>query len=489
MKKLTYLSIALFAIASLFASCKDGKTIYDADDTQSAKVEIATVGDIQEESATESFTPSSNTIKYEFAIGQEADREAFNKGTLARQTQAGKDAVEYTFPSLEKNNSYMVFARAYSTEDVPGPTSSLIVHTFENDIIVDENFTGYESFSVGISAIPTYYAVEYKMVTAVSDAVIAAFEKVPGSGEAPDPDKVTQESVFKKFYATFFDLQESTTYYLLLRAKDRLGNWTRTFVYETKTKAKSEGPSIDVTFDYNEFWLTGITFEPSDNVGGYFLWYVGQGALENFYLGMSQYAGDYFGYMKSNFENRTDDRNLYEKKETLPYVNDGMILEVGYEIHILLIDKNGKPTSTIRRQWTIPSYDENAGVAKVDIAVEPTATGGKYTFTPNEHTQGFFCETYTAELIDGDDPYNPGAKDDEWIVNNLMGYVYSASYIIGTQWQYRSTAYPEFWPCKWEDASGGDYESGTEFIVAVAPLNKNGTMGVGELTKYRYKKL
>ena len=486
MKKLTYLSIALFAIASLFASCKDGETIYEAGDTQSAKVELASVGDIQEDSATVSFTPSSNTIKYEYAIGQESDREAFNKGTLARETKEGNAAMEYPFTSLEKNSAYMVFARAYSAEDVPGPTSAIIVHTFasENDIIVSENFTGYESFSVGISAIPTYYAVEYKMVTSVSEAVIAAFE----SGEA-DPGKVTQESLFKKFYATFFDLEESTSYYLLLRGKDRLGNWTKTFVYETKTKAKSEGPSIEVTFDYNEFWLTGITFEPSANTGVYFLWYVEQGALENYYLSMPSYAGDYFSYMKDLYSSGYNDRNIYNKKESLPYVNDGMELEKGYEIHILLTDKQGNPTSTIRKRWNTPEFDENAGNAKVEIAVVPTATGGKYTFTPNDNTMGFFCETYTAELIDGNDEWNPGAKDDEWIVNNLLGYVYSASYIIGTQWQYRSADFPEFWPCYWEDASGGEYESGTEFIVAVVPLNKNGLYGVGEVTKFRYTKL
>ena len=482
MKKLTYLSIALFAIASLFASCKDGKTIYDADDTQSAKVEISFVSLIQDESMIVGFTPSSNTIKYEYAIGLESDRESFNKGTLARETMEGKESIEHIFTSLDKNKVYMVFARAYSSQDVAGPTSTLIVNTFDNDIIVDENFIGYESFSVGISAIPDYYTVEYKLVTEVSDAVIAEFEK-------EDTDKVIEESVFRKFHATFFDLEESTTYYLLIRGKDRLGNWARTYVYETETKAKSEVPSIDVTFDYNEFWLTGITFEPSDNTGAYFLWYVGQGALENYYMSMMVYGGDYFRYMKEQFGNEYYKDNIYTEKASLPYVNESMGLEEGYEIHILLIDMEGNPSSTVRKQWNIPSYDANAGVAKVEISVEPTANGGKYTFTPNEHTLGFFCETYTAELIDGDDPYNPGAKDDEWIIANLMNYVYSASYIIGTQWQYRSTVYPEFWPCYWEDASGGDYESGTEFIVAVAPLNKNGVAGIGELTKFRYKKL
>lgn len=484
MKKLTYLSIALFAFASLFASCKDGKTIYDADDNQSAKVEIASAEFIHESSATVIFTPSSNTIKYEYAIGQESDRAAFNDGTMARETKEGKESMEYTFTSLNVNTAYMVFARAYSVEDVPGPTTSLIVHTFNNEIIVNESFTGYESFSVGISAIPTYYAVEYKMVTSLDNAVVKAFES-----EADDPDKVTQESLFKEFHVTFFDLQESTKYYVLIRAKDRQGNWTKTFIYETTTKAKSEVPSIDVTFDYNEFWLTGVTFEPSDNAGAYFLWYVEQGALENYFLSMSMYAGNYFDYMKDQFGNINYNGNVYTDKASLPYVNDGMDLERGYEVHILLIDRDGNPSSTIRRQWNTPSFDEGAGTAKVGIEVTPTALGGKYTFTPNDATMGFFCETYTAELIDGNDEWNPGAKDDEWIINNLMNYVYSAPYIIGTQWQYRSTDFPEFWPCYWEDASGGDYESGTEFIVAVVPLNKNGVYGVGEVTKFRYTKL
>lgn len=495
MKKLLCLTIScLLAILLLFTACSEKDPIYNpvSEETTHPTVTIILDEEPDADKVKVTITPSQYADKVEYAIGKSTDKDKFNDGSLSRRTSDNNEPVTDTFDSLDSGASYMIFARALRTvgeQDIAGPTTTHLIHTFNGELAITQNFVGVESMAFNIQAIPTYVNVEYMLATDANKATIDYFESTETDPE--ERGKIVEKYVSREtFSATFFDLLPNTTYYFLVRGEDRLGNRTKTFVYEATTYSKTEAPYVEASMDFNSFWLTGITFTPNDATKKYYLNFVGAGALNGFYMSMAMYCGDYKLYLSRSAAN--DPNNIYNSIEAeMPFVNGEFDLDAEYEVFILVFDHDDNPVSVQRFYWQLPGLNHETGTAKVEINVEPTNKGGKYTFTPNEHTVAFVCETFTAELIDGNDPVNPGAKDEEWIrnflTNRLYGYSMSAG---GTQWHYKYFA-PYYWTGTWEDDSADDatYPSGTELEIIVMPMNENGLLGIGELTRKRYAKL
>lgn len=472
------------AIALFFATgCGDPETFYEGSETSYATVKIA-LANAGAEDVTVLFTPDMEAVKFEYAIGTASDKAAFDAGTLTRTTEQGNKALQHTFSDLQANTAYLIFARAYTGEDSPaGPTTTFTVRAFSGALSVQQGFLGYESMSFIMDGVPAYTVLEYALAESDSDAVIADFEK-------PRPQNLSKtiiEDLYRTHTATFFDLEQETEYFFLLRGQDRFGEWSETFVCSATTGSATQMPSMKIELTMSDFWVSEIKYTPSSNTPVYAI-ISGQPEAYDYYLGPLVYAGSYEDFLMERYRLGID---RYTETKTEGYINAEFFLDTPYVVYALLFDADGNPSSVIRKEWATPAFDESAGLAKVGVDVTPTALGGNYTFTPNSETYAFLCETYTAELIDGNDPWDPGAKDDEWITGNLLdraAWYSSDPSLWGKCWQYKS--YPELWTLTWNDDSAGDYPAGTELIVAIIPVNKNGFYGgIGELTTARYTKL
>ncbi len=479
MKNLLQKSFMPMAAAVLLAgSCSEGETVYDWDGSSAPVIErIEPVGPAYADRVTVRITPGSGAAGYEFAIGTESDYGAFVTGTLDRQKAEGDRPAEHTFAGLERNSGYIVYARALREDGSAGPASNAAVRTFGAAIEVAEQFAGDRSLAFTISPSVEYQSVEYALATTPDRT-----EEFETPGLTTDLEIIRESDVFREFTATYFDLTPDTPYYLYVRGKDRYGNLTETLVTESGTRPADEVPSVEISSDIADFWITRYTFTPNSLTGMYFLLYVEAGALDGFYMSMKSYGGNYLEYLLSQ---STSGKNLYDTEQTLPYVHENQDLERAYEIYALVFDREGNPASVVRKSWRTPSYVPDAGTAEVGIRVEPASNGATYYWSPNDATVGFYYETFTAELIDGHDQYDPGAKDEQWVKDFFTAR--AMSYLMGGHWNYRYLPELGYWEDRWTDDSGEDLEPGTELIVYVMPLNANGLVdGIGTLTSQRY---
>lgn len=473
----------VLAICALFgASCSD--ELVETKEFDTAEVNVALVEGADATQATVRFTPNEHTAKFKYAIGTENDRDAFVSGAISTSEENGNDVFEHTFVSLTENSRYVVFAMAYNADGTPGPVSSIAVETFVGDMVVNEVFTGYESLARQIVASSKYRAVEYQLVTSLD--MIEEFEN---SHAGMGSDKVRIDDLFREFTATFFELEQSTTYYLLVRAEDRFGNWTKTFHYEMATGSANEMPSIDITLGFSDFWVSELSFVPNDLTSDYIILYNEAGVLENYYVGMQLYGGDYFGYMVSQYDRMltspvTGDV-IYTGATIGKYANEGQDMNHPYEVIVLLADNDGNPSSVVRKLWNTPKVDPAAGVAQVAIAsINSTAAGTEFVFTPNSNTIGYYFETFTAAYLDGTDGYpSSSVKDEAWLrdffVKNAANYSRS-----GTQWRYLHLN--GLWNNSWNDTTTATMP-GVLAEIVVMPINKNGLYdGQGPLARQRF---
>lgn len=341
--------------------------------------------------------------------------------------------------------------------------------------------------SFEIEAAPDYHAVEYWFGPAaeVSDTTIAEFETGKLTGI------VSKTDIFRTIFAPAFGLEPNTEYCLLVRAKDRYGKWSETKQLTATTLDPASAPYVTTTEgELWDFWITQMEFKPNDKVASYIVFVTGLGDYNHYFELMD---GDCVKFLQDQMGGAV----INQGDLSVVCENVNMSPDTIFEAYILMLDAARKPIGLTRKIWNAPPSDDSYNeVAHVEIDVTPTTEGGSYAFTPNEHTVAFACETFLASLIDGDDPWDPGAKDDEWIKDWITGHtpVYASDPATkGKQWHYRNM--PEYWTLAWNDNSnaesttGEPIPSGTELVVAVVAYNKNGLGGVGDVTTKRYTKL
>lgn len=428
------------------------------------------------------FTPAEEVTKYEFAIGTRDDLENFTAGSLETVTVEGNEPAEHVFDNLNEGTPYTLFARAY-IGDQAGPVASAIAHTLADELTIEESFTGSQSAAYKIIPTSVIKGISYELRTAPD-----------GGGDAID--SYSREDISVPWTATFFDLTPSTTYYLTVKSEDRYGNRLEDRVKTFTTKALDDAPGLNVTKNIDDFWITEFTLTPNDNTARFMLYYVEKGALDNNSITVQAWQGNYIEVLSEQLYYSTP-RPTFTDATTQQYVNQHQSLLVSYELYVLLFDSNDEFFGASRIGWTTPDYDESAGVAEVGVSVQPTDKGAVYTFEPNDDTVGFYYETFLAATIDGTDQFDPGAKDEAWVTQWFQDnaiYLQVPTDVRSAQWSYRYLP-PSFgyWQLSWTDDSAADPElfpSGTEFIIYVMPLNKNGLYdGVGTLTSQRYNKL
>lgn len=422
------------------------------------------------------FKPGADVVKWEYAIGSADDLADFATGRMEVETVFDNLPANILFDGLAKNSRYMVFARAYTPgSEEPGAISSAVAHTSEVNLTVTESFLGSESAAYNIAPGLEYRAIEYALESSPDN--IGDFTAI-----------FTVNDPYRPYVATFFDLKPDTDYYLLVRAQDRFGDWSNTLATKITTRAFDQVPGVTVTTNHSDFFIVDDTFTPNSKTQQYCVFFSEQGPLDldGSIMSTNAYNGDYLAYIKKQAESL----EIHRGEKAIQFLNVYLTLDIKYEYYILLYDQEGNATQVVRKRWSTPSYDPSADVAKVDIlAVVPSTTGGIYEWGPNDATHGFFFETFAAELIDGNDPNDPGPKDEtwirEWFIENknslMMDYKFNYRYL---------TEFPGWWEKLYFEESGGGFASGAEFVIYVMPLNKNGIMdGVGEITSYRYRKL
>lgn len=121
-KKLFLAAIALIGLS--FSSCENKPK-----PAGPAAVQIE-IGDKTLETIAVTFTPNSNSVSFEFAIGLESDLAAFDDGTLDGIVKVDNgDVKNHTFENLMDGAEYVVFAAAVNADGVRGATESMLAST------------------------------------------------------------------------------------------------------------------------------------------------------------------------------------------------------------------------------------------------------------------------------------------------------------------------------------------------------------------------
>lgn len=502
-KGLLKLGVFSISIICLFTGCNEGDTIYKATpDDNIATVDIKEFQISQINKIFISALPNDNTARYEFAIGKIEDRDKFESGELKAINIANGNSVDYTFENLTENTTYAVFARGYNDQDEAGPVSSIFAATTLDEMIMQISLQYVTNTSMAFEVDPgelQYNLIEYGYVTDLGE--------LPDFENGSISNKRTAVRSSQMLVATFFDLEPDKQYYLVVRARDMFEEW-HTFIEPIVTGSDPNMPNVNCEVLYSDFLKSTLKFSPTSNVSKFVVIHdpIG-GSYNDLYdiMFLDKYInieGDYLSYIEElqydeyiatwNFT-AEDEIDIYDRQ--MQEWRDNSVL-------VLIYDMNDTPASVVKLDWVSGSIHPGEGVAKVEIGISNiTYQGARYTMTPNDATAGYFVETFTKYVLDGEaHPWNPVdypadgiVKDDAWLINHFKTNIdryYGQAATPGFRYMYtRPDSDEEFLlgSNMALERTAGPHLGGLELVVVALPMNKNGfNEGVGEITKKSY---
>lgn len=469
--KLYSLFVAL--TCALLSGCSEEVTYYDP--VKFPEVEIRQVGSSNEKSVVALFTPDVLTSYFVYAIGTEADLESFEKGTLTSiRKQMGNEPLEYTFEYLDPDNSYVIFARGYNANDEPGSVSSVKVKTFTESFSVKVQFVLDKSVGFTVAHTDEFYKFHCYFG---KPGEAGEFEKLADA----DSDELSVYTERTPEYSQYyFDLTPDTEYVFYVRGYDRSNTPTKTFEVPVVTKVEDSCAGIyDFKINTLDLYLGNFTYTFNDKTTRSVM------AIEevkSLTAMLDSWQGNIYEMLKSwsDLGSVTDAINNTNKVFTMSYYTPHLLLsnisrspfDYPFTVYVLLYDENG-PCGIDRVKYATPAFNPNAGEADVDIKVTNIANSeATYTFTPNEHTNCFFFETFYAKYIDEGINYEgvfQGIPTDEYLLKVLKTKYFSYG---GSPVTYR------------ENTTG--YE-GMDLYVIAAPINENGLVdGTAGLKRLKY---
>lgn len=334
--------------------------------------------------------PDSGCERFEYAIGSEADYEAFDAGILdGMVTVAGDESCEAFFDGLEANTVYTVYARAY-LDGILGGIATVKVRTDDNNVSVKLQYAidGSAGFLLKISE--EYSGIRYYLGAADDREQFFA-------GELEDgfiADMVDYRGI------GYFDLEDKE-YVFYAMAYDLYGNGCK--LYEIPVNLSAEtSQKFTSSFEIRDIDMFRGHYRVSSNENcAKLTCVVGLGGE---YSGrVSSFNGDYISWL-SSWERIPDlVHSFSSNSNVLEFeLDDEMFLSAAaIDAYVLIYDTEYNPVGVQHFQLNKPEVNSSLPDAHVTISVsEITSSGAKYTYVPDENTLGFYYDTIDADWFD-----------------------------------------------------------------------------------------
>ncbi|MDU1891518.1 MAG: hypothetical protein E6767_12590 [Dysgonomonas sp.] len=423
----SYMSVLVIAFGMFFTSC-DGD---DKEPLLSPSVTLEKIITTSSDKFTVVFQPNEVTTRYVYAIGDEANRDAFIAGTYSGIKEVeGRAENTVIFQGLEENSVYTVFARAYDADGTAGPIASVKVKTRKplNDFETERQYLTSNAVAFTIKSSTEYYKYVFGLG---KDGDIIDFEEGTLEG------MLTKEEI-SQYTASYFNLEANTEYVFFVKAYDRLSDEpTETKEIKIKTAGRNEAPEVSFNIDYIDIYNGDYSFTPNDKCGKISVFVAREGEHEDLINNEIYWKGDIL-----TMANRWTEANNglvtigYGGTLKMSHLTPKLLLgeldpfNHPMEAYVLIYDKDNKPFAIQRFKFKTPAYNDNAGVADVELTISNiTSEGAFYEFYPNEHALGLVYQTFDAEWVEElktSSEYYDGYIEDFLHLDGYWAYCYGA---------------------------------------------------------------
>lgn len=423
-------------------------------DYNSAKVEVSRIQTEDLGSIKILFTPSENTVKYEYAIGEESDLSLFEEGKLENTiTVENNEKTEVAFENLDINKIYSVFARAYNSEGDHGGTSNIKEKPFGgNQLTSDVSYITPTSASFRLMYSEEFYLCKYFIGKADDKEAFL-------NGEV---EFETIGEIDKQYYINSFELKPSTDYVLYAIAINRAGGKSNLIEQSFSTPSKEEAPNVELEIVNMDAFKAKFKISSNKKCGkmtciihekDYYDWELG--------LPYGPWKNNWMTFVKNresmpslSVSTESNTINLVVPDFTFP-------VDKQKEIWVLIYDEEKAEYGIQYFSVDMEKTDESRPKAKVEVKVSDiTAKGATYTYTFDENTLGFYYETIDADW------YDKIKKTEQWHEFYMHEYLknYGAKY-----WIYAHEMDGE----KFEYTEEGG-KPGKRYYAVACPMNFNG---------------
>lgn len=440
-------AMSLFAIHCIALSgCGDGDEIRITPGAATLSLERLKVG-------TDSFEvqviPTNETLRWEYAIGNESDRAAFMQGTLEGiRSEQGNEICRLTFSTLESNRDYTLFARAYDRIDCPGSVASLRVKTFREGFSVEAQYLTSQSAGFVVLSDPDWNSFRY--------AIGRADDRQRFIDGLLDDETVVETMTW---VINCFGLEPQSDYVFYVQPYDRLGMPGELHEIPLTTFAPDQCPGVEASITRIDVYSGTYRVVPNERCSSF-----------NAVVFPSYTAGEivppgYAGSIMDFMVNYVGDGTLgYSGRKTIEfdYITSDLKPDLELDFYVLVFDEDSEPWGVYKFPASTPGFDLKAGEASCRIAISDlTAKGATCTYTANEQTLGVFFEILEADWWDG------FIQTDDYYEGWLLQYFHYSGY-----WKHLG--------------SGGNFtytepraKANTRYYAAAVPINANGIQGSG----------
>lgn len=382
MGKIVSLLTNLLLLAVLITACsEEEKIIFNNPSLPTVSIQIV---ERTSTSVTLKFLQSDQSTGFNYAIGDESERESFVNNTLDNiQTISKAGEQEVTIEGLDYNKTYTIFARAYDEDKVPGPVALLTVIT--PDAAAEDKYP---------VKIETVYATSSSLAVSVDAAEYYKFEYALGSSSDYDafekgtlPGIVVREDLYK-FTLSYFELDENTDYTFFLRAYRRNNDATGIITTDVATSSKGSGPEVQLSTLSQNIYLGMYELTPNSHCHKFGFIANKKGERDNYINNPTTYNGNILqaleAYVNHPYYNPMI---MSENKTSFEYSTPELLFEDEHELYILLYDENDKAVAVQKEIIKTPGFTPNAPEAHIAIEVlEQTAQSVRLKITPDENT-------------------------------------------------------------------------------------------------------
>lgn len=356
------------------------------------------------------FTPSEDALSYVYALGTVEDAEDFSVGIMdGMVTVDGNEANEVLFSELTANNEYCVFARAFDEGGEPGPVSTYLFKTNQDNFKLTTQYLTDCSAGIKIEYVGTYSRVDCYLGNAEDKEEFLA-------GNLKDTSLF--DRAYTEFYTNNFDLSQNTEYVLYVRGFDRYNTAVDYREFQFTTLKEGDCPKVEMETAFVNIYKSDLIFTANDKTGNILT----MCSTESSEGMIAAKRGDIIGTMTASMADR-----LYGVVTTAApcqertYHND-MIIDDEFIFYTIATDKSGSPVGLYRYKYTTPSFNENAPEGKVEIVVSDIKNNGaKYTFKCDENVFAFLYGTVDADWYD-----NFKETSEEWTETYIHLYLMQA---------------------------------------------------------------
>lgn len=405
------------------------------------------------------FTPTENTSRFEYAIGFESDRAAFEDGSFSGiLSQDGNEPMIHTFEGLEVDDNYTVFAKAYDENGKAGAVTSIKNTPFTAEIKIEQQFLTNTSTAFTFSYPALYYKCRYYLGTAEDKEAFLKDEVESGN----------LVEIFEAYTVNFFDLEPEKEYVLYAIAYDIMDIPSNLFEIKFTTLADGSFPDATAEVVESNAYTCKVRLKPNDLCGTIVATIAAAGEMDDLFFGKPNGRGDIANTL-INFLNYNMASSAKDGAElVLEAVNESLTLDKEYNIYVLLLDNEYNISSVKIIDVKGASKDETAGTAEATIELN-SIEGRKasYTIKLNDAAMGCFYNTFDKKWLDN---LSLGSELDNYLHEHFIG-----------QPVYFGYGEKEF---KLDDTTVY-YE--TEYYAIACPVNKNGVEGWGATEMVSFK--